>query len=136
MGELALLVPAGRVLGARHATSMGTAAAIRSTGPGARAGLRSVQHLIPVAPGVELADPSGLDRGSELAAVRVPTLVVEAPEGPVNPPPHLARVIGSARLVTVPGMGHALPAVVGPPLAEVIARHTVAADAGEQPAGT
>jgi pimeloyl-ACP methyl ester carboxylesterase len=71
--------------------------------------------------------------------VRVPTLVVEAPEDPVNPPPHaahLARVIGSARLVTVPGMGHALPAAVVPRLAEVIARHTVAADAGEQPAGT
>jgi pimeloyl-ACP methyl ester carboxylesterase len=86
-----------------------------------------------------LADPSGLDRGAELAAVRVPTLVVEAPEDPVNPPPHaahLAAVIGSARLHTVPGMGHALPAAVVPPLAEVIARHTAAVDAGEQPAGT
>ncbi|MGY1662321.1 alpha/beta fold hydrolase [Geodermatophilus sp. SYSU D00705] len=80
-----------------------------------------------------LADRSGLDRGAELAAVRVPTLVVEAPEDPVNPPPHaahLAAVLGSARLVTVPGMGHALPAAVVGPLAELIAGHTAAVDAG------
>jgi TAP-like protein len=65
-----------------------------------------------------LADRSGLDRDpAALAAVTVPTLVVEAPEDPVNPPPHavyLAGTIGSARLVTVPGMGHALPAAVVP----------------------
>jgi pimeloyl-ACP methyl ester carboxylesterase len=80
-----------------------------------------------------LADQSGLDRGAELAAVRVPTLVVEAPEDPVDPPPHaahLAAVIGSARLVTVPGMGHALPAAVVGPLTGLIAEHTAAADAG------
>ena len=83
-----------------------------------------------------LADPSGLDRGAELAAVRVPTLVVEAPEDPVNPPPHaahLAAVIGSARLVTIPGMGHALPAAVVGPLADVIAAHTAAVDAEDEP---
>ncbi|MGY1640791.1 alpha/beta fold hydrolase [Geodermatophilus sp. SYSU D00703] len=84
-----------------------------------------------------LADRSGLDRGAELAAVRVPTLVVEAPEDPVGPPPHaahLARVIGGARLVTVPGMGHALPAAVVAPLTEAITRHTAAADGREEPA--
>jgi pimeloyl-ACP methyl ester carboxylesterase len=83
-----------------------------------------------------LADPAGLDRGAELAAVRVPTLVVEAPEDPVNPPPHaahLAAVIGSARLVTIPGMGHALPAAVVAPLADAITAHTTAADAEEGP---
>jgi pimeloyl-ACP methyl ester carboxylesterase len=61
-----------------------------------------------------LADQGGLDRDpAALAAVTVPTLVVEAPEDPVNPPPHarhLADTIGGARLVTIPGMGHALPA--------------------------
>jgi pimeloyl-ACP methyl ester carboxylesterase len=84
-----------------------------------------------------LADRSGLDRGAELAAVRVPTLVVEAPADPVNPPPHaahLARLIGTARLVTVPGMGHALPAAVVGPLAEAIAGHTAAPGGREQPA--
>ena len=83
-----------------------------------------------------LADPAGLDRGAELAAVRVPTLVVEAPEDPVNPPPHaahLAAVIGSARLVTIPGMGHALPAAVVAALADAIAAHTAAVDAEEGP---
>ena len=81
-----------------------------------------------------LADQGGLDRDpAALAAVTVPTLVVEAPEDPVNPPPHarhLADTIGGARLVTIPGMGHALPATVVPRLAEEILAHTAAADAG------
>jgi pimeloyl-ACP methyl ester carboxylesterase len=81
-----------------------------------------------------LADQGGLDRAAAaLAAVAVPTLVVEAPEDPVNPPPHaqyLADTIGRARLVTIPGMGHALPAAVVPRLAEEILAHTAAADAG------
>jgi pimeloyl-ACP methyl ester carboxylesterase len=80
------------------------------------------------------ADPSGLERGAELAAVEVPTLVVEAPADPINPPPHaahLARAIGSASLVTVPGMGHALSPAVVAPLAEAILAHTRAVGAGD-----
>ncbi len=80
-----------------------------------------------------LADQGGLARdAAALAAVDVPTLVVEAPEDPVNPPPHaahLAGTIGSARLVTLPGMGHALPAAVVPALADAIVAHTALADA-------
>jgi pimeloyl-ACP methyl ester carboxylesterase len=82
-----------------------------------------------------LADRSGLDRGAELAVVRVPTLVAEAPEDPINPPPHaahLAAAIGSARLVTIPGMGHALPAAVVAPLADAIAAHTASVDREER----
>lgn len=77
------------------------------------------------------ADQSGLERGAELAAVTVPTLVVEAPADPINPPPHaahLARTIGGARLVTVPGMGHALAPAVVDPLAEAVLAHTRAVD--------
>ncbi|MGY2066292.1 alpha/beta fold hydrolase [Blastococcus sp. SYSU DS0619] len=79
-----------------------------------------------------LADQSGLDRGAELAGGTVPTLVVEAPEDPVNPPPHaavLAALVGGARLVPVPGMGHALPAAVVGPLADAVLAHTRAVDA-------
>ena len=50
-------------------------------------------------------------------------VVIEAPEDPVNPPPHaehLAATIGGARLVTIPGMGHALPTSVLGRLAEEI----------------
>ena len=46
-----------------------------------------------------LADQSGLERGGELTASVVPTLVVEAPADPINPPPHtphLAATIGNA----------------------------------------
>lgn len=78
-----------------------------------------------------LADQSGLDRGPELAANRVPTLVIEAPEDPINPPPHAAHLvasIGGAHLVTIGGMGHALPAAVLDPLAAAIGAHTAAVD--------
>lgn len=74
-----------------------------------------------------LADQSGLERGDELAGVRVPTLVIDAPADPVVPPPHaarLARAIPSARLVTVDGLGHALGRPVLEPLANAILEQT------------
>jgi pimeloyl-ACP methyl ester carboxylesterase len=77
------------------------------------------------------AAQTALDRGAELAGVRAPTLVIEAPEDPLNPPPHaarLARAIAGARLVTIPGMGHALSPPVLAPLAEAILSHTTALD--------
>ena len=78
------------------------------------------------------ADPDGLDRGDELATITVPTLVVEAPEDPVNPPPHAShlteRIGPAARLVTIPGMGHALPSTVLTPLAEAVLSHAAAAE--------
>ncbi|BCI52240.1 hydrolase [Mycolicibacterium litorale] len=77
------------------------------------------------------ADQGGLDRGGELGAVTVPTLVIEAPEDPVNPPPHgahLAAVIGGAQMVTVAGMGHALPRAVVEPVGAAILAHTGAVD--------
>lgn len=80
-----------------------------------------------------LADQSGLDRAGELAGVTVPVLVVEAPEDPVHPPPHarhLASVIGGARLVTIPGLGHALPGSALTPLAGAVLEHTSAVDGG------
>ncbi len=58
-------------------------------------------------------------RGAELAGVTVPTLVVEAPEDPVHPPPHaahLAAVMGIGSPVRIPGMGHA----IGPGVIEVL----------------
>ncbi|GAB6900889.1 alpha/beta fold hydrolase [Kineosporia succinea] len=73
------------------------------------------------------ASQDGLDRGAELAAVTVPTLVLEAPADPINPPPHaehIARVIGNARLVSIPGMGHALPSAVHAPLAAAVLEFT------------
>jgi pimeloyl-ACP methyl ester carboxylesterase len=83
------------------------------------------------------ADQTGLDRGEELAGVTTPTLVIEAPEDPINPPPHaahLARAIGSAELVTVPGMGHALGPTVLAPVATAILAHTAAAERTHDPA--
>ena len=73
------------------------------------------------------ADDSGMVRTDELAKTDVPTLVISAPAEPVFPPPHpqhLAQVIRGARLVEIPGMGHALPRPVLGPLASAILEHT------------
>lgn len=77
------------------------------------------------------AAQGGLDRVVELQRVTVPTLVIEAPADPVNPPPHaahLAAVVGKAHLVTIPGMGHALSRPVIEPLGAAILAHTTSAD--------
>ncbi|MER6154091.1 alpha/beta hydrolase [Streptomyces sp. NPDC001868] len=73
------------------------------------------------------ADASHLDRTEQLARTTVPTLVISAPAEPVFPPPHphhLAQAIKGARIVDIPGMGHALPREVHAPLAAAILDHT------------
>jgi pimeloyl-ACP methyl ester carboxylesterase len=75
-----------------------------------------------------LMNTDGLLRGAELAAVQVPTLVIEAPEDPAYPPPNseaLARAVGAGRLVRIPGMGHAINRSVIAPLATAILSQTV-----------
>jgi pimeloyl-ACP methyl ester carboxylesterase len=77
------------------------------------------------------ADPSGLNRAADLAHVQIPTHVIEAPEDPINPPPHaayLATTLGAARLTTIAGMGHALNNAIIPHLAETILDFTGAVD--------
>lgn len=77
-------------------------------------------------------DVGGLERGAELASVTVPTLVIEAPEDPAYPPPNsgrLARSLGHARLVRIPGMGHAINRTVLRPLTAAILTQTTQAAA-------
>ncbi|MBS41642.1 MAG: alpha/beta hydrolase [Nocardioides sp.] len=79
------------------------------------------------------AGTDGLARGAELAGVRTPTLVVEAPEDPAYPPPSadlLAHALGqgTVRVVAVPGMGHALPSAVLEPWGDVVTAHLDAVD--------
>ncbi|QEV20436.1 alpha/beta fold hydrolase [Streptomyces alboniger] len=90
---------------------------------------RIIEHTGGYAPSTAhaRADDSGMLRTAELARNKVPTLVVSGSAEPVFPPPHarhLAQVIAGARLVEVPGMGHALPPAVLGPLAEAILAHT------------
>ncbi|MFI9581069.1 alpha/beta fold hydrolase [Streptomyces sp. NPDC052236] len=73
------------------------------------------------------ADHSGMLRTDELAKTDVPTLVISAPAEPVFPPPHpqhIAQAIRGARVVEIPGMGHALPREVITPLTTAILDHT------------
>ncbi|MFJ9471383.1 alpha/beta fold hydrolase [Streptomyces caniferus] len=73
------------------------------------------------------AEHDGMLRTDRLAENEVPTLVICAPAEPVFPPPHpqhLAQCVRGARVVEIPGMGHALPPAVLEPLATAILRHT------------
>ncbi|MFJ3706241.1 MULTISPECIES: alpha/beta fold hydrolase [Streptomyces] len=73
------------------------------------------------------ADASDLNRTEQLARASVPTLVTSAPAEPVFPPPHpqhLAQAIQGARIIEIPGMGHALPPEVHTPLVAAILDHT------------
>ena len=79
----------------------------------------------PVTAHTHLAVPS---RGAELAAVTVPTLVVEAPADPVHPPPAaavLAAALGRARVVGIPGLGHVAGDGTAQRLAEIVVDHTM-----------
>lgn len=65
-------------------------------------------------------------RGGDLARITTPTLVLQGPLDPLNPPPrgrHLADSIGGARLVEIPGMGYGLSGALHEPLAAEILAH-------------
>lgn len=73
-----------------------------------------------------LAKPVALSRGTELGRVKVPTLVIQGLEDPLNPPPHgrhLASLMGNGRLLEVEGMGHCLPKALLPDLIDAIVQH-------------
>jgi len=67
-------------------------------------------------------------RGAELASVVVPTLVVEAPADPVNPPPAAAALtaaLGRAQLVGIAGLGRVVGDTTAAQLAERVVVHTM-----------
>ncbi|MEV5381002.1 MULTISPECIES: alpha/beta fold hydrolase [Streptomyces] len=73
-----------------------------------------------------LAGAAGGDRTADLAAVTAPTLVLHGTEDPMFPPAHgraTAAAIPGARLVTVEGLGHTLPAALDRRLADEVLRH-------------
>jgi pimeloyl-ACP methyl ester carboxylesterase len=73
-----------------------------------------------------LATPVSFSRGEELRGVSIPTLVIQGSEDPLNPPPHgkhIADLLPNARLIEIDGLGHCLPEVLLPRLADEIANH-------------
>lgn len=73
-----------------------------------------------------LATPVLLERGQELRTVRVPTLVIQGTEDPLNPPPHgkhIADLLPNARLIEIDGLGHSLPKVFLQRIADMVATH-------------
>src|SRR5262249_11879224 len=66
------------------------------------------------------------DRTAALGAVRTPTLVIHGDADPLVPFPcgvATAKAIPGARLLTIAGMGHALPISMWPQLIDAIATH-------------
>jgi len=74
-------------------------------------------------------------RGEALRALCVPTLVIHGDADPLLPPlagQATAEAIPSARLWTVPGMGHEMPPALFQPLAAAICDHAASAESGRQ----
>jgi pimeloyl-ACP methyl ester carboxylesterase len=119
-GELAWRVAHDRLL---HGSALPfDAAAFRARHERAMAHAGTVE---PVTAHTHLSVPA---RGAELASVRVPTLVVEAPADPVHPPPAaavLAEALGRARLVGVAGLGHVCDDTTAARLAGAVLDHTM-----------
>ena len=83
-----------------------------------------------------MATPIALERGQELRRITVPTLVIQAMDDPLNPPPHgrhLADLIPSAKLVEIDTLGHALPTSHFLYLIELLAEHWKQADSALSP---
>lgn len=79
--------------------------------------------VIPAPTAHAAATPIPLERGRELAQIRLPVLVIQAMDDPLNPPPHgrhLADLIPDAQLVEIASLGHALPQNHLAPLAEML----------------
>jgi len=70
-------------------------------------------------------------RRERLGAVRTPTLVIHGDNDPLVPIEcgiDIARSVPGARMVTVEGMGHALPRAAWPAIVDAIAEHAVWTD--------
>lgn len=73
-----------------------------------------------------LAKPIPLQRGVELSQVKIPTLVIQGGQDPLNPPPHgrhIADLIPSARLLEIHELGHSLPSSLHQRIVESIVDH-------------
>ena len=82
-----------------------------------------------------LAQPIPLSRGRELGGVRIPFLVIQGGQDPLNPPPHgrhLAELIPSASLVEIPELGHSLPSSLHAVIVATIAAHLHSAEEGRR----
>ena len=70
-------------------------------------------------------------RRERLASLRTPTLVIHGDVDPLVPIEcgiDVARSVPGARMVTIPGMGHALPRTTWAPIVDAIAEHAVWTD--------
>ncbi|MBS1191552.1 MAG: alpha/beta hydrolase [Rhodocyclaceae bacterium] len=94
---------------------------------------RAIEHAGTLAQPMNhgLAQPIPLSRGRELGSIKVPFLVIQGGQDPLNPPPHgrhLADLIPSAQLVEFAELGHSLPSSLHGPIVQAITSHAMAND--------
>lgn len=73
-----------------------------------------------------LAAPIPIARGKELSRVRIPFLVIQGSQDPLNPPPHgrhIAELIPSSRFVEIAELGHSLPSSLHAVIVKEISAH-------------
>lgn len=72
------------------------------------------------------ATPIPTQRGRELRNIRVPVLVIQGGQDPLNPPPHgehIAQQIPNAKLLEIEELGHSLPSSLHTQIANAISEH-------------
>ena len=75
-----------------------------------------------------LAAPIPIARGKELSGIRVPFLVIQGGQDPLNPPPHgrhIAELIPSSKLVEISELGHSLPSSLHAAVVQEISTHAL-----------
>jgi pimeloyl-ACP methyl ester carboxylesterase len=76
-----------------------------------------------------LAAPIPIARAKELAGIRIPFLVIQGSQDPLNPPPHgrhIAELIPSSKFVEITELGHSLPSSLHSVIVKTISAHAMA----------
>jgi pimeloyl-ACP methyl ester carboxylesterase len=75
-----------------------------------------------------LAAPIPIARANELSSIRIPFLVIQGSQDPLNPPPHgrhIAELIPSSKFVEITELGHSLPSSLHPVIVKEISAHAM-----------
>ena len=91
---------------------------------------RAIEHAGTMAQSMNhaFAAPIPVERGKELSGIRVPFLVIQGGQDPLNPPPHgrhIADLIPSSKFVEIAELGHSLPSSLHAVIVNEISAHAM-----------
>lgn len=91
---------------------------------------RAIDHAGSLAQPINhaLAAPIPIARGKELSDIRIPFLVIQGGQDPLNPPPHgrhIAELIPSSKFVEITELGHSLPSSLHAAIVKEISTHAM-----------